>query len=162
MKSSESPNDGLAGPAEFQLEHFLPYRLSLLTNTVSQGIAESYRHDHDISVIEWRILAVLGHFPGLTASEVVNRTAMDKVAISRAVKGLMARGLLERKTDRADRRRRRLFITPEAGLQVLNHVVPRAQEFEKQLLRALNKNEVVELNRLISKLQEKAETIAGE
>ena len=63
----------------FELENFLPYRLSVLTNTISQGIAAAYRDRYGISVTEWRILAVLGRFPGLTASEVVEKTAMDKV-----------------------------------------------------------------------------------
>ena len=92
---------------QFELQNFLPYRLSLLTNTVSQGIAGSYRESFDISITEWRILAVLGRYPGLTASEVVNKTAMDKVAISRGVKSLMSRKLLKRRTDPNDRRRRR-------------------------------------------------------
>ena len=80
-----------ARPSEFELEHFLPYRLSLLTNTVSDGIAQAYRQRHDISVTEWRVMAVLGRYPGLTASEIVERTALDKVAISRAVNGCPAR-----------------------------------------------------------------------
>jgi len=150
---------GLAGPAEFQLEYFLPYRLSLLTNTVSQGIAQSYRQEHDISVIEWRILAVLGRFPGLTASEVVERTAMDKVAISRAVKSLMEKDLLQRKTDKVDRRRMRLFITPVAGQQVLNQVIPRAQQYEQGLLEGLSNSEKKDLDKIIEKLQKRAETI---
>lgn len=150
----------LAGPAEFQLEYFLPYRLSLLTNTVSQGIAQSYRQEHDISVIEWRILAVLGRFPGLTASEVVERTAMDKVAISRAVKSLMEKGLLQRKTDKVDRRRMRLYITPVAGQRVLSEVVPRAQQYEQRLLEGLSDSEKKDLNNIIKRLQKRAETIA--
>jgi len=44
---------------QIELEQFLPYRLSVLANTVSQGIARGYRERHDISVTEWRILAVL-------------------------------------------------------------------------------------------------------
>ena len=85
-------------PAEgfllFELNEFLPYRLSLLTNTISAGIARNYRDQHEINVIEWRVLAVLGRYPGLTAKEIGERTAMDKVAISRAVNSLVERELL--------------------------------------------------------------------
>ena len=160
MKPSKNPAANPAGPGDFELEYFLPYRLSLLTNTVSQGIAQSYRRDHDISVIEWRILAVLGRFPGLTASEVVDRTAMDKVAVHRAVKSLMARQLLQRKTDQADRRRRRLYITANAGQRVLKKIIPRALQYERSLLEALSTDEIRVMDRIIAKLQEKAETIA--
>ena len=104
MSASIVKTDALPGTSMFELEHFVPYRLSVLTNTVSEGIAQSYRDTYDISVTEWRILAVLGRYPGLTASEIVERTAMDKVAISRAVKNLVERKLLRRATDSNDRR----------------------------------------------------------
>jgi DNA-binding MarR family transcriptional regulator len=140
-------------PSEFELEYFLPYRLSLLTNTVSQGIAASYRDEYDITVTEWRILAVLGRFPGLTAKEVTERTAMDKVAISRAVKSLMAKKLLRRRTDNGDRRRRQLFISSGQGEQVLQKVIPKAREYEQFLLDALTPTEATALNNALTKLQ---------
>jgi len=151
-----SPDSSASAASRFELEHFLPYRLSLLTNTVSQGIASGYQREHELTVTEWRILAVLGRFPGRTASEVVERTAMDKVAISRAVKSLMKRGLLTRKTDSFDRRRRQLLISEGLGRRVLEEVVPTAQNYEKELLGALNKAERTHLDKLLGKLQEQA------
>lgn len=144
---------------QFDLQHFLPYRLSLLTNTVSQGVAAAYRDRYDISVTEWRILAVLGRFPGLTASEVMERTAMDKVSISRAVKSMMEKGLLTRTTDHEDRRRRQLRLTDEKGRKVLEEIIPRALAFEKNLLEALDRSEVESLSTIIEKLQNRARKI---
>ena len=43
MTKKNARPDPAHDPAGFELENFLPYRLSLLTNTVSQGIAHSYR-----------------------------------------------------------------------------------------------------------------------
>lgn len=144
---------------QFELEQFLPYRLSVLTNTVSQGVARRYRDRFGIGIIEWRILAVLGRFPGLTASEVVERTAMDKVAISRGVKSLAAKGLLERLADAGDRRRQRLFITPGKGRRVLDEVIPMARDYEQQLLRPLSVAELATLSNLLAKLQSRAELL---
>ena len=143
----------------FELEKFLPYRLSLLTNTVSQGIAASYRDPHGISVTEWRILAVLGRYPGLTASEVTDRTAMDKVAIHRAVKTLQEKGLLDRKTDRQDRRRQKLHLTPDRGRPMLEHIIPRARSFESSLLAALDPTEARTFLATLTKLQTKADDL---
>ena len=56
-------------------------------------------------------MAALGRFAPLTASDVGQRIVMDKVAVSRAVAGLMKRGLVERATDRADRRRASLRLS---------------------------------------------------
>lgn len=144
---------------QIELEQFLPYRLSVLANTVSQGIARGYRDRHDISVTEWRILAVLGRFPGLTASEVTERTAMDKVAISRGVKSLAEKGLLERRIDPGDRRCQRLFITPGKGRQVLDEVIPMARRYEQQLLQPLSVAERATLSGLLAKLQSRAESL---
>ena len=146
----------------FELEQFLPYRLSLLTNTVSRGIALGYASTHDLSVTEWRILAVLGRFPGLTASEVVDRTAMDKVAISRAVNRLIDRGLLLRKTDLIDRRRRKLSIGGALGQEVLQDVIPKALKYERALLSTLDETEKAQLGRLLDRLQGKAAQLNDE
>ncbi|MEJ2383753.1 MAG: MarR family winged helix-turn-helix transcriptional regulator [Xanthomonadales bacterium] len=148
--------------ASFELERFLPYRLSLLTNTVSQGIAARYRDAFGISVTEWRILAVLGRFPGLTASEVVARTAMDKVAIHRGVKALVAGGLVERRTDEGDRRRQTLHITRPRGQAIIEDIIPRARQFERQLLQALTREESAFLQRILEKLQASAEDALGD
>lgn len=146
-------------PSEFELENFLPYRLSLLTNTVSQGIARSYHQEHGLSVTEWRVMAVLGRFPGLTASEVVDRTAMDKVAVSRAVRSLEHKGLLQRKTDRQDRRCRRLSVTQGKGKKMLKAVLPKARQYETALLESLSTEEFDQFDRLLSKLQSAANAI---
>src|SRR5262245_21779940 len=88
-----------------ELDRFLPYRLSVLSNGISAAIAREYAQRFDLSVTEWRVLAVLGRYPGVSASEVAERTAMDKVAISRAVARLMATGRVTRDVHGDDRRR---------------------------------------------------------
>mgnify|MGYP001816567880 CR=1 FL=1 len=144
---------------QFELQNFLPYRLSLLTNTVSQGMAGSYTQKHDINITEWRILAVLGRYPGLTASQVVEKTAMDKVAISRGVKSLMSRKLLKRQTDPNDRRRRRLYLTNRKGQKVMEQVIPQARQYEQRLLEALDPEETEALLLILDKLQQKSEAL---
>lgn len=65
------------------LEHFLPYRLSVLSNTVSTALAGAYARRFGLSIPQWRVIAVLARTPGLSAAAVAERTAMDKVAVSR-------------------------------------------------------------------------------
>ena len=140
----------------FELEEFLPYRLSVLTNTISQGIAETYRQRYELSVTEWRIIAVLGRFPGIPAREVAERTAMDKVAVSRAVKRLEQKGYLYRTTDPGDRRCQRLCLSETPGMDVLNEVIPRAREYESRLLESLSGSQLEELNRIMEVLYQRA------
>lgn len=144
------------------LERFLPYRLSLVSNLISQGIAETYEQAHALSVTEWRVIAVLGRFPGITATEVVRRTAMAKVAISRTVRGLLGKGILEREANDSDRRSKKLFLSPE-GERIYRRVAPAAVAFEARLLEVLSEEEQETLGRLLDKLTEVAsEMVEGD
>ena len=144
------------GADQFLLERFLPYRLSLLSNTVSEGIAIAYRTEYGLSVTKWRVIAILGRFPGQTASEVVHRTAMDKVAISRAVKKLQDKGLVERQEHEEDRRRQPLALTSALGEPLYRAIIPQALDYEQDLLDALSKTEQQQLDSIIEKLQSAA------
>lgn len=134
-----------------KLDDFLPYRLSVLSNQVSQGIAKTYATTHDLSVTEWRILAILGLHDGLSATEVAERSAMDKVAISRAVKRLIASHRLARKIDQQDGRARTLWLTDE-GRRVYEAIAPAAMAYEKALKAVLSKEEQKLLNDMIDRL----------
>lgn len=152
-------NKAYQQPGEFILETFLPYRLSLLSNTVSQGVSNAYRKPYGLTVIEWRVIAVLGRFPGLTASEIMQRTVMDKVAVSRAVRSLQDRGLLERSPHTQDRRRLPLKLSPDKGIELFRQVVPRALNYESELLESLSDEERGKLDYLLSKLQKTADRL---
>jgi DNA-binding MarR family transcriptional regulator len=142
------------------LEHFVPYRLSVLTNIVSMSIAEAYEREFGLSIPQWRVIAVLARYPDLSAIEVAERTAMDKVAVSRAVQGLLARRRLLRTYDSGDRRRTRLRLST-AGQSVYTRVAPLALSYEKKLLDALSPTDRRALDRLLGRLVERARRLSG-
>jgi DNA-binding MarR family transcriptional regulator len=142
------------------LEDFLPYRLSILSNTVSSTIAGTYDRRFGLSIPEWRVIAVLGRFPGLSAVEVAERTMMDKVAVSRAVSKLLKSGRIDRQFADADRRRSILNLT-DAGRQVLDEIAPLALKFEEDLLHGLNEEEIHTLNVLTERLLARARLIGS-
>lgn len=133
------------------LEHFLPYRLSVLSNRISADIAELYQQRYGLSVTEWRTMAVLGRYPGISAAEVAVRTAMDKVAVSRAVNSLLSRELLLRSFADADRRRSVLELSGP-GLAIYDQVAPLALRLQESLLTGLDADERAALYRLLDKL----------
>lgn len=139
------------GHAVLELERFLPYRLSVLSNRVSQTIAHLYDQRFGLAITEWRVMAVLGRYSGLSAGEVAERTAMDKVAVSRAVAKLLERGLIERDTHGNDRRRSVLALS-EVGYSVYDEVAPMTLECERRLLEELSAEEKAQLIVLIDKL----------
>ncbi|KRF01816.1 MarR family transcriptional regulator [Frateuria sp. Soil773] len=145
------PAPATAEHAPLQLEHFLPYRLSILSNTISQAIADDYQRRYDISMTEWRVMAVLARFEGLSAREVAERTAMDKVAVSRALARLVAAGRVDRAIHDDDRRRSVLSLT-EAGWTMHDEVAPMARAREREVLAKLDDEERAWLTRILDKL----------
>jgi len=137
--------------APLQLEHFLPYRLSILSNTISQAIADDYQSRHDISMTEWRVMAVLARYAGLSAREVAERTAMDKVAVSRALARLVEAGRVDRAVHDNDKRRSVLNLSG-AGWAIHDEVAPMARAREREVLAKLDAEERVWLTRILDKL----------
>lgn len=133
------------------LEEFLPYRLSVLSNLISGSIARLYAARFDLTIAEWRVMAVLGHFGPQTAVEITGRTAMDKVRVSRAVARLTSMGRVMRDDDQADRRRKPIRLT-EAGTTIHQAIVPMALEVEARLIAHLDVADLEALNRAIHAL----------
>ncbi len=156
MIASPSPATPQAGHtplehAPLELERFLPYRLSILSNTISQAIAADYQQRYDLSTTEWRVMAVLARYDRLSARQVAERTAMDKVAVSRALSRLVEAGRVERDTHDEDRRRSVLWLS-EAGWAVHDVVAPLARAHERAMLAKLSEDERVQLLALLDKL----------
>ena len=145
---------------ELNLEDFLPYRLAILSHSVSHSIATVYDDRFDLSIPEWRVIAIVGRFPGLSAVEVAERTVMDKVAVSRAVTKLVKSGRIDRQFADADRRRSILNLS-EKGQELHNEVSPFALKMEADLLADLTETEIEVLDTVIDKLYAKAQLVAA-
>lgn len=143
---------------ELILEDFIPYRLAVLSHTISTTIAKVYDKRFGLSIPEWRVIAILGRFPGLSAVEVADRTMMDKVAVSRAVTKLIKNGRVDRQFADADRRRSILNLSDE-GRRVHDEVAPLALAFEEDLLHGISEADYEVFNILVERLLAKARLI---
>ena len=140
-----------AAQARLDLDRFVPYRLSVLTNRMSDAIARHYSKRFGLSIPEWRVMAVLGQTPGLSAREVAAQTAMDKVRVSRAVANLMHRKRVARVGDAKDGRVTRLSLTRQ-GTAIYDEIVPLALHLEAVFLAALSPGERTTFIALMDKL----------
>jgi DNA-binding MarR family transcriptional regulator len=147
-------------PERLDLEHFMPYRLSVLTNRVSSAIARQYSNRFALTIPEWRTMAVLGGTPGLSARDVAERTAMDKVQVSRAVDSLMRAKRVRREVDPKDGRSMRLSLTGR-GRAIYDEVVPLALHLEDVFLSALTADERRQFDALMMKLARQAHLLGS-
>jgi DNA-binding MarR family transcriptional regulator len=141
----------------FRLTDWLPYQCSFVANRVSTLLARMYHDEFGISAPGWRIVAVLGSHPPMSAKGLAVLTGMDQVNITRAVGALVDQRLVLRKTDAEDRRRVVLRLSAK-GVEVFSRVVPVAREAEKVLTEDLTVRELSALRRAMAKVVAAAAT----
>jgi len=149
------------GEPGLKLDDYLPYRLSVASNAVSGLIARAYQDRFGLTVPQWRLICVLADEGGMTQGQIVTRTFMDKVTVSRAAQGLSGRHLVQRSEHHADGRSHVLSLTAE-GRRLFSEVAPLALAYEAALISGLAPEEVALLRRLLSRLQAAATALAGE
>lgn len=136
---------------DFKLEDFLPFRLSVAASSVSRLMARRLAEEHGISIAEWRVLTMVGRYGTLSPSVVGERTAMDKVKVSRAAASLVARGMIKQTQDPADGRGRLLRLTRK-GANVHQGSVPLARSLEDELANGLSRTEWAALQKALARL----------
>mgnify|MGYP001550323144 FL=1 len=144
-----------------RLADFLPYRLSVTSNAVSQRIAQEYRNRFGLSVPEWRVMAVLGDSGPLTQRELTLHTIMDKVAVNRACKVLEERGLAVRKPNTQDGRSHLLELTAD-GKTMHGQIMPLALEMERRLFASFTDEEVDTFRSLLGRVREEVRDLEAD
>jgi DNA-binding MarR family transcriptional regulator len=157
MKKPLDVNGELAFKA-FDLEDFLPYRLSVAAENVSRLIIRDHLADSGLTMAEWRLVAAVGRFGVISPTAAGAYAAMDKVKVSRAAASLVAQGLLRQTQDPEDGRGRLLRLTRK-GSAVYAAVVPTAGAIEATLMESLTRTERSVLHKALAKLSAHATAI---
>ncbi|BAV64698.1 MarR family winged helix-turn-helix transcriptional regulator [Sphingobium cloacae] len=146
-----------------RLDQFLPYRLSVAANRVSDAVAGAYERLFALSIPQWRLIAVLAESEGATQNELGQKTVMDKVTVSRAALALARRGLIVRSPNPRDGRSRRLFLSRE-GRALYRRIAPKALELEDQVFSSLSEEELARFRDILDHIARKAGALveAGE
>lgn len=134
------------------LDSFLPYRLSVASNRISDVIATAYRTLFGLRIPEWRLVAVLAEGGAMSQQALCGRTRMDKVTVSRAAHALTERGLVARAPHARDQRSHLLTLS-EAGWALYEQVAPKALELEKRIFAVLGDEEREQLTAMLERLE---------
>jgi DNA-binding MarR family transcriptional regulator len=143
----------------FKLENFLPFRLNILAQEVSLRLSAIYSERFGLDIPQWRILANLASRGDMTAQAIAKLTLSHKSTISRAVAELEGRKLIERITDKTDKRAYVLRMTAK-GKTLFAELLPLVLGYEKSLLDRLTAAEVKSLS--VALLALEREVLAGE
>ena len=142
----------------FDLAGFFPYLVRVFYRAVSDAVANVYTEKYGLSMSEWRTMAVLGPYKAMSASEIVELSSMDKVSVSRAIKGLQQHGYIKRDIDGDDKRRAVLRLTLD-GRKTFTDLVPRVKQRETQCLDGLSETERTTLITLMERVRMNAEKL---
>jgi DNA-binding MarR family transcriptional regulator len=135
-----------------KLDEFLPYRLSIASNAVSDAVAMAYRTLFGLKIPEWRLVTVLAEGGAMSQQALCGRTRMDKVTVSRAAIALADRGLIARAANPGDQRSHLLTLT-EQGSALYDQVVPKAIELERRIFAGFTQEERDQLGAMLERLE---------
>ncbi len=138
-----------------RLEDFIPYKLSVVANRVSQSVGRLFETQFNIQIPEWRILMALYAYGDLVFNEVVDRTSMDKARVSRAQRRLVDLGMISTADDPTDGRKLILSLTRK-GLKMCAEILPAAAERETWFLAVLDTHEHKALDVILDKLMKRS------
>lgn len=144
-----------AGAEKLSLQEFIPYKLAVVANRLSQSIGSLFEQKYGIQIPEWRILMALHSCGPLAPNEVVEHSSMDKARVSRAQRKLVELDLVAPSADPRDGRRLVLFLTRK-GADMCDAIIPEARQTETWFLSVLSESEREMLDKVLTRLFERS------
>lgn len=146
------------GDPGYDLARVTAYRLAVLSNRLTLWSARVYRREFGISVLEWRVLAILAELGPSLARDIAEFSVLDKSNVSRAVSRLTARGLVEQAGHPVDGRSRILTLTAK-GKALHRRIAARSRQREDALFEGFSPVERSDLAALLERLDRSARAL---
>jgi len=147
------------------LQSFLPYRMYRLAAQMSQSgnkLSTLLNNtDTPIGEREWRVIAVLGAYGGLTNGKVAESLKIDAATVTRAVKVLKRLGFVHTKNSKRDRRRILISLTTK-GVDYHDSITPKRIETGKLIDACFSYDEKELLHHLLNKLDRHLDHLENE
>jgi DNA-binding MarR family transcriptional regulator len=125
--------------------------IHVLSSQIGRAFYGEIARHHGVTVPDWRVLLTLAQRPAATAGEIAAQWAMEKMAVSRAVRRLERGGFIARRPVRNDRRRQALRLTP-TGRRLYARILPAADARYRAIMACLSPSEQAGLRRSLSRL----------
>jgi len=138
--------------AGLEVHNFLTVLFSHTSNGLRRNITLPYAERFDLSVSEWRLLSVLAAAGTLPFPDLVVEAAADKAQVSRTVRLMAKRGLVEVLTPPAGRKGMEVAMTP-AGTALYARIMPHAQRSQAAMILTLTLHERRTLYEVLRRLR---------
>ena len=132
--------------------------IHVLSNRIGRAFHGEIETKFGITISEWRVLMTLTSEKGVSAAEITNRWAMEKMMVNRAIQRLVDNGCITRERDPNDRRRYRLALTTK-GRKLYGKIAPTTNKRYNELMSAIDSDETDALVRALQKIIQRAEQL---
>jgi DNA-binding MarR family transcriptional regulator len=134
-----------------EFSSYLTFKFDLIKTELIRRANIVYRRELGLDVRALRVLRVICDVPGITSTEVIVFTLIEKTLLSKVVAELIERNLIRRTIHPEDARRTQLWPTP-SGSRTRATSDTLGLALEKDMLSVLAPSERIDLNRIVDKL----------
>jgi len=137
------------------LDDMLLYRINRL-RAIGGGMVLRYCEGRfGVTRREWVVLALLNTHGPESSSDLATHAMLDKSAMSKAIAGLVKKGLVSRNTRRGDRRYTEVDLTA-VGRALYRQILPVVKGINRDMLSALDDAETAQLDQFLDRIQARA------
>jgi DNA-binding MarR family transcriptional regulator len=156
---SKAPDKADTRGSSLTIKDLLSYRIHRVSSLLSRSAAVRYRTEFDLSLGEWRALALLGGFAPMSLNQLAREADLDKAQMSRVVSGLVRKGFIAREA--GSRRERAALVLTPAGERTYRSLMNAAAERNAAFLACLAPSELQALNSALAKLDALGRALCG-
>lgn len=153
MQETTPPQDNSLpdGIIDFDLEAYIPFLLHQ-AHRGTMTYFESGLRPLDVSLPEWRAMAVLAHHGRMRFGDLAQNAGLEPPTLARLLKTLEAKGWVTRQPSPEDGRGTDIALTP-TGRDKTHAILPLARQASGRLLQGLSTDEQELLRRLLRRVQ---------
>ncbi|MGC6413004.1 MAG: MarR family winged helix-turn-helix transcriptional regulator, partial [Candidatus Puniceispirillaceae bacterium] len=131
---------------------FVTYRLAKLQSRLNAQGTAILKEKSGLSLVEWRVIQVIRMFEKPSLSQIAEHVQMDKGQLSRKVKVMIEKGLLNSRRNDDDKRIQKLWLTEKAK-KINMDLMPVMEQRQHRLLADVTAEELELFYRIINKIE---------
>lgn len=141
------------------LENSIVVLLTMLANQISTSGSVTFQARHGLSSPEWKALAVIAAIPGSSGADIAQVLSIDKASISRTVKALSQRNLVEiaRNTGKGNHQ---AITLSQHGRDLHTRALVTAVEREQCMVAVLTADERESMRRCLRAMMDRMPSVA--
>ena len=161
-RPADPANGGAPAARQVPMRDFsrsLPMSLLRAREAVMRQFRPSLR-EHGLTEQQWRILRALAAIEAVEVTELERTAFLLGPSLSRILRDLEARNLIERRTAKADQRRSMVSISKE-GVKLMASVAPTSEAIYAEITRRFGARKLAELQDMLGALEQSLAELGG-